>query len=361
MAGGGSGGHVLPALAVARELRARGHQVRFIGVERGMEAKLVPAENFPIEWIAIRGLNGVAISQRISSLSELPLSVWQAVRILNSAAPGAVFSMGGYVAGPVLLAALWKRIPIVIMEPNAIPGLTHRQLGRYVARALLSFAEAARWFPQGRSEVTGLPIREEFFSVPVKPRGPVITVLITGGSQGSRTLNRAAEASWQLWRKNNVRLIHQTGSGMYAELAPKFRDSCVAGEIAEFIVDMPRAFAEADLVVSRAGMGAVSELAAAGKPSILVPLPGASDQHQLKNAQALQQAGAACLVLDAEMTGARLVEEVTRMVDTPGLLEQMAAAARAFAKRGAARRAADVLEAVCSADSAAEIPIDRRT
>jgi len=288
------------------------------------------------------------------------LSVWQAVRLLNSAAPMAVFWMGGYVAGPVLLAALWKRIPIVIMEPNAIPGLTHRQLGRYVARALLSFAETARWFPQGRSEVTGLPIREEFFSVPAKPRGPVATVLITGGSQGSRTLNRAAEASWRLWRKDNVRLIHQTGSGMYAELAPKFSESGVSGQIAEFIPDMPRAFAEADLVVSRAGMGAVSELAAAGKPSILVPLPGASDHNQLKNAQALQQAGAARLVLDAEMTGARLVQEVTRMFDTPGLLEGMAAAARAFAKPGAAQRAADVLEAVCSANTAPEIPIDRR-
>jgi UDP-N-acetylglucosamine--N-acetylmuramyl-(pentapeptide) pyrophosphoryl-undecaprenol N-acetylglucosamine transferase len=353
MAGGGTGGHVLPVLAVARELRARGHQVRFVGVERGMEAKLVPAADFPIEWIEIGGLNRVGFRQTLATLGELPFSVWQAARILDRAAPAAVFSTGGYVAGPVLLAAVWKRIPIVIMEPNAIPGFTHRHLARFVTRALVSFAEAERWFPKGRAEVTGLPIREEFFAVPPKPRGSVIEVLITGGSQGSRTLNRAAEESWPLWEKDKVRLIHQTGSRMYAELAPKFRESGVPGEIAEFISDMPRAFAEADIVVSRAGMGAVSELAAAGKPSILVPLPGASDQHQLKNAQAFEKAGAARLVLDAEMTGVRLVEEVTRLTNTPGLLEKMSSAARAFAKPGAAQRAADVLESITGA-------IDRR-
>jgi UDP-N-acetylglucosamine--N-acetylmuramyl-(pentapeptide) pyrophosphoryl-undecaprenol N-acetylglucosamine transferase len=346
MAGGGTGGHVLPALAVARELRTRGQQVRFVGVERGMEAKLVPAENFPIEWIEIGGLNRVGFRQTLATLGELPFSVWQAARILDRTAPAAVFSTGGYVAGPVLLAAVWKRIPIVIMEPNAIPGFTHRHLARFATRALVSFSEAERWFPKGRVDVTGLPIREEFFAVPMKPRGAVVTVLITGGSQGSRTLNRAAEQSWPLWENDKVRLIHQAGSRMYSELAPKFRESGVPGEISEFITDMPRAFAEADIVVSRAGMGAVSELAAAGKPSILVPLPGASDQHQLKNAQAFEKAGAARLVLDAEMTGVRLVQEVTRLTSTAGLLEEMSGAARAFAKQGAAQRAADVLESV---------------
>ena len=189
-----------------------------------------------------------------------------------------------------------------------------------------------------------MPIRNEFFSVRGKLREFVFTILITGGSQGSRTLNRAVEESWRLWGNLDLRLIHQNGTGMYEELAPKFRASGVAGEIVPFIADMPRAFAEADLVVSRAGMGAVSELAAAGKPSILVPFPAASDDHQLKNAQAMEKAGAARLVLDAEMTGARLVEEVTKLAAEPGLLERMSEAARAFAKPGAAQRAADVLE-----------------
>ena len=344
MAGGGTGGHVIPALAVARELRARGHSVCFIGVRRGMEAKLVPPENFPIEWIEIGGLKRVGIRRRLATLAELPKSVWQAARILDRARPAAVFSMGGYVAGPVLLAAIGKRLPVVMMDPNAVPGFTHRRLARFAARALVAFAETARWFPAGRAEVTGLPVRAEFFAVPVKPRGQTLTVLITGGSQGSRTLNRAAEESWPLWNKGTVRLLHQTGAAAYDDIAPRFRQSAVEGEVTAFLTDMPRAFAEADLVVSRAGMGAVSELAAAGKPSILVPFPAASDQHQLRNAEALEAAGAARLVLDREMNGARLAEEVMRLSAEPGLLEKMGQAARAFARPGAAQRAADVLE-----------------
>ena len=230
------------------------------------------------------------------------------------------------------------------MEPNAIPGFTHRRLARFVARALVSFPETARWFPKGRTEVTGLPIREDFFRIPAKPRAATLTVLITGGSQGSRTLNRAVAAELALVAEDHVRLLHQTGAAAYDEIAPKFRGTAVDGEISAFLTDMPRAFAEADLIVSRSGMGAVSEIAAAGKPSILVPLPTASDQHQLRNAQAFEKAGAARLVLDAEMTGTRLVEEVLRLATDPEAFEKMGQAARAFAKPGAARRAAEILE-----------------
>lgn len=336
---------MIPALAVARELRARGHAVRFIGTQRGLESKLVPAENFPIDWIEIGGLNRVGFRRMFSTLAELPLSVWQASRMLAAANPAAVFSTGGYVAGPVLMAALWKRIPVIVMEPNAVPGFTHRRLARFVTRALVSFSETARWFP--RAEVTGLPVREEFFAVAPKPAGSKRTVLITGGSQGSRTLNRAVEQSWPLWKTGSVRLLHQTGAAAFDEMAPRFRASGVEGEIFPFVNDMPSAFAQADIIVSRAGMGAVSELAAAGKPSILVPLPTAADQHQLKNAEACERAGASRLVADAEMTGERLVSEVTRLSAED--LEKMGAAARGFAKPGAAKKAADVLESFATA------------
>jgi UDP-N-acetylglucosamine--N-acetylmuramyl-(pentapeptide) pyrophosphoryl-undecaprenol N-acetylglucosamine transferase len=348
MAGGGTGGHVIPALAVARELRERGHSVRFIGTRRGIEAKLVPAENFPIEWIEIGGLNRVGLRQTLATLAELPWSAWQAARMLERARPAAVFSMGGYVAGPVLLAALWKNLPVVVMEPNAVPGFTHRRLARFVARALVSFPETARWFPEGRAEVTGLPVRAEFFSIAPKPRDKTLTVLIMGGSQGSRTLNRAVEESWPVWgkepEKESIRLVHQTGAAAYEDIAPRFHRSGVNGKIAPFLTDVPHALAEADLVVSRSGMGAVSELAAAGRPSILVPLPTASDQHQLRNAEAFENAGAARLVPDAELSGARLMEEVLRLSSEPGLLEKMGDAARAFARPEATRRAAEILE-----------------
>src|SRR5579871_6243041 len=272
MAGGGTGGHVIPALAVARELRARGHSVRFIGTRRGLEAKLVPADNFPIDWIEIGGLNRVGLRQSLTTLAELPWSIWTAARILDRAKPAAVFSTGGFVAGPVLLAALWKRLPVVVMEPNAVPGFTHRRLARFVARALVSFPESERWFPKDRTELTGLPVREEFFSISERQRREVLTILITGGSQGSRALNQAVEASWPLW-KIPVRLIHQTGAQSYEEIKKKFAAAKLTGEVKPFIDDMPGAFADADIVVSRAGMGVLSELAAAGKPSILIPLP----------------------------------------------------------------------------------------
>jgi UDP-N-acetylglucosamine--N-acetylmuramyl-(pentapeptide) pyrophosphoryl-undecaprenol N-acetylglucosamine transferase len=345
MAGGGTGGHVIPALAVARELRLRGHSVRFIGTRRGIESQLVPAADLPIDWIEIGGLNRVGLRQMMTSLAELPWSVFEAARMLDRARPvTAIFSMGGYVAGPVLIAALWKRVPVVVMEPNAVPGFTHRKLAPFIAKALVSFEETVRYFPKGRAEVTGRPVCDEFFAIPPKPVAAPITVLVTGGSQGSQTLNRAAEASWPLWKKDSVRLIHQTGERAYADLAPRFRASGIAGEISAFLVDMPRAFAEADVIVSRSG-GTVSEIAAAGKPSILVPLPGAADQHQLRNAQAFEKAGAARLVLDSEMTGARLVEEVMHLAAEPELIEKMGNSARALAKPGAANRAADVLEA----------------
>jgi UDP-N-acetylglucosamine--N-acetylmuramyl-(pentapeptide) pyrophosphoryl-undecaprenol N-acetylglucosamine transferase len=344
MAGGGTGGHVMPALAVARELRARGHSVRFIGTRRGLEAKLAPAEGFPIDWIEIGGLNRVGLRKSFVTLAELPFSVWAASRLLDRDRPTAVFSMGGFVAGPALLAALWKHIPVVVMEPNAIPGFTHRKLARFVARALVSFPETAKWFPAGVTEVTGMPVREEFFAIAPEPRSDKLTILITGGSQGSRTLNRAAQESWELWEKGAVRLIHQTGPSAYEQLAPGFRASGIDGEISAFLADMPAAFASADVVVSRAGMSTVSELAAAGKPSILVPLPTAADQHQLRNAEAMERIGAARMVLDSEFNGQRLMDEVLRLSQSPNLLNQMGQAARSFSKPGAARRAAEVLE-----------------
>ena len=344
--GGGTGGHVMPALAVAQELRSRGHSVRFIGTRRGLEAKLVPAQGFPIEWIEIGGLVRVGLRKALATLAELPWSAWAASRMLDRARPAAVFSTGGFVAGPVLLAALWKRVPMVVMEPNAIPGFTHRKLARFVARALVSFPETAKWFPADATEVTGMPVREEFFAIQPKarPAGDPLTVLITGGSQGSRTLNRAAQESWPLWGNAGVKLIHQTGSAAYAELEPGFRKSGVPGEISPFLDNMPLAFASADVVVSRAGMGTVSELAASGKPSILVPLPTAADQHQLRNAEAMERIGAARMILDAEWNGPRLVEEIQRLSRNPDLLREMSAAARRFATPGAARRVADILE-----------------
>lgn len=348
MAGGGTGGHIFPALAVARELRERGHQVSFIGTPSGMEALLVPDAGFPIDWITIGGLNRVGAAQQLKTLGQLPLSVWRAGQILRQRRAAAVFSMGGYVAGPVMAAALLKRIPLVVMEPNAIPGVANRKIGRFVYRALLGFEEAAKWFPREKVEITGRPVSSEFFEIQPKTSG-VFTVLVTGGSRGARTLNRAGRESWPFFREVQapVRIIHQAGAAEYEALAKEFVETGLAGEVIPFIQDMADAFANADLVISRSG-GTVAELAAAGKPSILVPLPFAADDHQLRNAEALVAGGGARLVHDKEFTGERLFREVEALRTNPSELASMATAVRCFARPGAAQRAADVLEEAAS-------------
>jgi UDP-N-acetylglucosamine--N-acetylmuramyl-(pentapeptide) pyrophosphoryl-undecaprenol N-acetylglucosamine transferase len=345
MAGGGTGGHVIPALAVAQELRLRGHQPFFIGTRRGLEAKLVPPEGFQIEWIEIGGLKGVGVKKRIRTLGQLPVSILRVAGIIGRRRPAGIFSMGGYVAGPAMIAAALRGIPLVVMEPNAMPGFTARWMARWIDRALVSFEEAARHFP-GKAEISGLPVRAEFFAVPEKPLPGPFTVLITGGSQGSRTLNRAARDSWKHFREAQVpvALLHQTGPAAYEELATEFAASGLEGRVVPFIQDMPGAFAQAAMVISRSGAGAVAELAAAGKPGILVPFPFAADEHQLKNAQAMQRAGAARLVLDQEFDGERMAREVTSLLRSPDELVRIGNAARSLARPGAARRAADVLE-----------------
>jgi UDP-N-acetylglucosamine--N-acetylmuramyl-(pentapeptide) pyrophosphoryl-undecaprenol N-acetylglucosamine transferase len=346
MAGGGTGGHVIPALAVARELRSRGHEVVFVGTDRGLENKLVPAEGFELKRINIGGLNRVGVKQKVATLFRLPLTTIGCLGL----APAAVFSMGGYVAGPPVLAALIKRTPVVVMEPNAVPGFTNRAIGRLVARALISFPETARWFPAGRTEVTGLPVRDEFFRIPPKARTEVLSILITGGSQGSRTLNQAARQSWPLFRQAGfpVRIVHQSGPAGFEALRDEFAGSGLDGEIVPFLTDMPAAFDEADLVICRSGAGTVSELAAAGKPSILVPFPFAADDHQTRNAEAMERGGASRLVRDAEMNREKLFATVRALAEDAEALPRMSEAARRFAKPGAARRAAEILEEVAN-------------
>jgi UDP-N-acetylglucosamine--N-acetylmuramyl-(pentapeptide) pyrophosphoryl-undecaprenol N-acetylglucosamine transferase len=246
-----------------------------------------------------------------------------------------VFSMGGYVAAPPMIAAILARVPVVVMEPNAHAGFTSRRLGRYARQALITFEETARYFP--RHEVTGLPVRPEFFAIAPKPRGAVLQVLVTGGSRGARRLNQAVREAAPLLRSLPVKIKLQGG----ADLQP------IDGvETTAFIDDMPAAFAHADLVIARSGAGALAELAAAGKPSILVPFPHAADDHQTKNAQAMARTGAARLVPDAEFTGERLAQEIRSALESPETLEKMARQARLLACPGAAARAASVLEEV---------------
>ncbi len=341
MAGGGTGGHVIPALAVARELRDRGHRVEFIGTQRGVESRLVPQAGFALHLIRIGGLKGIGPLGKVTSVAQLLLSTAGQLRMKR---PAAVFSMGGYVAGPPVMAALLRGIPVVAMEPNAVPGIMNRYSARWVRRALITFPETARYFPADRTEVTGLPVREAFFHLP-EPQGK-FTVLITGGSQGSRTLNFAARDSWPLFQKAElpIRFLHQTGTHYSNVLSREFAATGLDGQVSGFFDDMPAMFAQAHLVICRSGAGAVSELAAAGKPSVLIPFPFAADDHQRKNAESFANAGAARLFLDKNWTGQQFFDTVCALISDPSTLRNMAQRAKSLARFGAAARAADILE-----------------
>ena len=334
MAGGGTGGHVIPGIAVARELSARGHTPVFVGTARGLETKLVPAAGFPLELIDIGSLQRQGRWHQLKTMLQMPGSVLRCLTLTRQHNASAVFSMGGYAAGPVAVAAALRRLPLILMEPNAMPGLTNRYMARFSRKALLSFEDALAYFPAGNAELTGLPVRREFFNLAPRKRGQIVNILVTGGSRGARTLNQAVSGLRPLMTGQPVRILLQSGADVLG----------IPGvTVVPFVDDMPAAFADADLVICRAGAGAVAELAAAGKPAILVPYPYAADDHQAKNAAALERIGAARMVRDSECTPERLRDEIATLL-LPGRLEAMGAAARHFARPGAAERAADLLE-----------------
>lgn len=340
MAGGGTGGHVVPLLAVARELKKRGHDVLFIGTRQGFEAKLVPDAGFPIEWIEIGGLKRVGVLKSLMTAAQIPGSVLRSMNLIDHAA--AIFSMGGYVAAPVMLAASLKGVPLIVMEPNAMPGATNRWFSKRARKVLLSFREAADYFRPDQVEFTGLPVRPEFFEITAREPDSDLNILVTGGSRGSQRINAAVRNSWPQLKNLRVWIRHQTGTAEFEATAKAFAESGLRGEILPFIQNMPQAFADADVVICRSGAGTVAELAAAGKPSILIPFPFAADDHQAKNAQALEKIGAARLVLDKDLDADRLISEIRRL--DAATLDTMGRAAREFARPGAAERASDLLE-----------------
>lgn len=351
IAGGGTGGHVLPALAVAAELRRRGHEVLMVGTARGMELRLAAASGIPLELIEVGALNRVGVGRAFATLLGLPRSLAQAARVIERFRPAVAFGVGGYASGPVMLMAAMKDIPVVTHEPNAIPGFANRLMAPYVARALVAFPDAARFFPATRVETAGVPVRAEFFAIPPKPHRPPLTILVSGGSQGSQHINQAVIESLPLFREafgaEMPFFIHQTGERGLEAARAAFAAAGLDGhaEVSAFIQNMPAAFARADLLVCRSGAATVAEIAAAGKAAVLVPFPYAADDHQLRNAGAFERAGAARILLDADLSGRALFDAVREVA---GRLQEMERNARALAQPQSAERIADVLEAVGS-------------
>ena len=354
MVAGGTGGHIFPALAVAEELRARsdrrkpgeaGYEICFVGTGRGLEARLIPGAGFALRTVAAAGLKGIAGWRRIRNLLVLPRSAIETSVVIYKFQPNVVVGVGGYLAGPAMLEAAALGIPTLLIEPNAVPGFTNRVLAPVVRRAAVGFAETAALYG-AKACVTGHAVRKAFFGVPPKAHGAPFTILIMGGSQGSAAINECVVKSQLLFRDQpkQLRFIHQTGERDYNGVRQAYQERGLSAEVYAFIDDVPGAFARADLVISRAGANSVAELAAAGKASLLIPFPGATDQHQLENARALERAGAARVLPQASLTPERLLDEVWRLLDAPERLGEMETNARRLARPDAAARIADLIE-----------------
>jgi UDP-N-acetylglucosamine--N-acetylmuramyl-(pentapeptide) pyrophosphoryl-undecaprenol N-acetylglucosamine transferase len=343
IAGGGTGGHIIPALAVARELsRQCGAEIVFVGTARGLELKLVPEAGFTLRLIDVGPLNRVSLLTRLRTLIRLPGSIVQCRRLIREFRPDAVFSVGGYASGPAMAAALWMKIPTMTYEPNAMPGLANRLVGRRVQAAAINFPAASRWFRN--AEVTGVPVRAEFFGLE-QPKGAP-HLFIFGGSQGARILNEKMPRIIRplLDAVPGLTVLHQSGMRNFESTEAAYRESGAdpaRWQVQPFLNDMAAQFARAHLILSRSGATTVAEESAAGKPALLVPFAAAADEHQRRNAEAMQAAGAAVVLLEPELEApGKLLDTLTALLASPERLNAMAQAARSQEHPGAAERIA---------------------
>lgn len=346
LAGGGTGGHVFPLIAVAEALTALAPDVRlvFVGTERGIETQVVPARGFELRLVHIEPIRGRGVFGGIRGASKAAESVPEAVRLLRELKPAVVFSIGGYAAGSVSVAAKLLRIPLALMEPNAVVGLTNRLIARFVDRAYTTYVESERHFPREALRRTGLAIRRGFEPQPYTYDGERLRVLVLGGSQGAKTLNEVVPTALAGF-DGALSVVHQSGKGQDQAVRAAYQRLGVTFpvEVLPFINDMPSALAAADLVIGRSGAGALAEICAIGRPSILVPYPYASGDHQYFNAMALAHGGAAVCVRNAEATAERIQHELQNLVRDPDLLLEMAERALQFSKPQAAKRVAEDL------------------
>ena len=356
LAGGGTGGHVIPAIAIAQELKNRcAAEVLFIGTPRGLEGRLVPAAGFPIQFVKVGALNRVSLGTRLKTVVDLPRAVLLAGRMLSEFEADVVIGVGGYASGPAMLAAILKHVPRLAFEPNLVPGFANRAVARLVSAAAVQFERTGEYFHN--PVVTGIPVRPAFFQIPRKrflTGSP--TLLVFGGSQGARAINQAViRVLPELTRRlPGLQMIHQTGERDYNEVRAAYERALPGAEVHKFIDDMPGFFARADLLLCRSGASTVAEIAAAGKPAVFVPFPRAADDHQRRNAEALEQKGAAVVLEETRLDEVWLVDTLCALLEEPARLERMGEAARSFAHPNAARDIAELAVKVAGIDDRAK-------
>ena len=359
-AGGGTGGHLFPALAVADELRRRHSEraVVFIGGRQGLEGRLVPKAGYPLRTLPMSGLKGASLGKRLLGALAAASAVGRCLVWFLARRPALVVGVGGYASGPAVLAAWLLRIDTMLMEQNHFPGATNRWLAPR-ADAVCVPSEAAKKRLDGIGIVTGNPVRPEFAAIGPSPNGQRPSVLVFGGSRGARSINRAmSEALAGLEAISPApRIVHQTGPEEFDAVARAYASHPgLSADVRPFIDDMPAVLAAADLVVCRAGATTLAELAAAGRAAILVPYPHAADDHQRMNAEAVRDAGAAVVIRDSDLDGARLASEIRELSADRSRRDGMAAAARALARPDAAARIADVAGALLDGKEVPRVP-----
>jgi len=347
IAGGGTGGHVVPALAIARELRDRyGAEVRFVGTARGLETRLVPEAGFRLALVRSGQLKNVSLATRLRTMLDLPLGVVECVRILREFRPQVVVGVGGYASGPGMLAALLLRVPTLAYEPNAVPGMTNRWVGRWVSAAAVNFAQTARYFR--KAQVTGVPVRAEIYALAPRVAGENgLRLLVTAGSQGARIFNETVPkiATELLAGVPGLTIVHQAGARHVEATRAAYAASgadAAGWRVEAFLEDMPAELGAADVVLARSG-STVAELCAAGRPSLLVPFAAAADDHQRKNAEVLAEAGAAVLLLEKDVTPAALLDGLKRLLLDGERRAAMAAKAKSLARVGAVERIGELV------------------
>lgn len=348
IAAGGTGGHIYPGIAVAKEILRRDEksEVLFVGTARGLETKIVPDNGFQLTLINSAGLKNVGFVGKLKGMMILPKSFLEARTIIKEFKPDAVVGAGGYVSGPVLLMASLMRVPTLVMDSNALPGFTNRRLAPFVTKAALTFDEALPFFGK-KGIVTGNPVRKEFFEIAPKVRTEKFHILIFGGSQGARAINNAMADALGRLPKEKIEVTHQTGEADFEKIKELYaRADWETADVRPYISDMMTEFAKADLVICRAGATTCAELSAAGKAGLMIPLPTAADDHQRKNAEALEKAGAARMILQRDLSGESLANEILSLINSPEKISAMEESAKKLSRKDAAEATVDLIESL---------------
>lgn len=360
IAGGGTGGHLFPGIAIAEEFLKRNPQndILFIGTERGLENRILKGLGFSLRLIDIEGIKGKSMAKAWEAMIKIPRSLMQASTIIRDFSPDIVLGVGGYASGPAVMAAHFMGTKTAIAEQNALPGLTNRILGKFADRVFLTFEQTKKWFSPSKTIVTGNPIRSAFFRGRLAPKeaNHHFTVLIFGGSQGAHAINMAVIDALEYLKDmmNQLKFIHQTGNSDLDVVSNAYRAAGFYADVLPFIEDMAAAHRAADLLICRSGATSVTEITASGKAAILIPYPYAIGDHQTKNAEVLVEAGAAEMIHEKELSGQKLADDINRLYNHPEAMMEMEAASAKLGNIHAAARIVDVCMELVSSKRSAE-------